>query len=43
MEGRIKDNTKGLFVDYEFKRFSVLRTVGINNFALHWKSNKLDS
>lgn len=42
VEGRLKDNTKGLFVDYAFKYFSILRIVGIYNFVVHWKINKLD-
>lgn len=42
MEGRLKDNTKGLFIDDAFKHFSILRVFGIYNFALHWKINKLD-
>lgn len=42
MEGRLKDNTKGMFLDYGFKHFSAVRIVGINNFALHWMINKLD-
>lgn len=40
MEGSLKDNMKGLVLDYTFKHFSILRIVGINNFALHWKVNK---
>lgn len=42
MEGRLKDNMKVLFKDYAFRHFPVLRIVGINNFALHWKINKLE-
>lgn len=34
---------KSLFKDYAFKHFPVLRIVGINNFALHWKIIKLQA